>query len=235
MKKNLYRNPRKEELIKAWDERAKYIALCEGDDYWTDPLKLQKQVDFLEGHPEFSMCFHAAEIKNEIGIPFGWIFDNIENRSYSATELFENWIVPTASIVCRCSVLAFPIKHPENILNGDIFLVEKCAHCGLVFGIKEKMSVYRIQPEGVSYNVKIQEERSKRYPNHFKELKASFPLVERKVINRAIAGAYFGKGSYEKCVVMKCVNFAIGAVYCPMALVRKVKRFLSKRKAKVFV
>ena len=105
--------------------RGKYIAFCEGDDYWTDPLKLQRQVVFLESHSDYSMCFHSAKKKYETNA-VAWIdCENIQDKDYDATDIFVNWTVPTASVLCRKEAMDFyaNLKHPERIQNYDIFII----------------------------------------------------------------------------------------------------------------
>lgn len=86
LKQNLWRTGKKKPIIAEWDEQAKYIALCEGDDYWTDPLKLQKQVDFLESHPEVGLCYTDYNVCLENQIVAENIFHNDQSRIISTFE-----------------------------------------------------------------------------------------------------------------------------------------------------
>lgn len=114
---------------------AEYVAVCEGDDYWTDPLKLQKQVDFLDAHPDYSMCFHYARILQIDGTmkDNGCAIDS--DREYTADEITENWCIPTASVVYRAEkILGNPILFNKNFKYGDNVLFLTCAKYGKLFG-----------------------------------------------------------------------------------------------------
>lgn len=84
--------------------KGKYVAFCEGDDYWTDPMKLQKQVDFLEGHEEYSMCctgftqtFGGNESEKS---PMVFDLDDI-----TVEHLIKGQWIGTLTVVCRRELL----------------------------------------------------------------------------------------------------------------------------------
>lgn len=171
--------------------KGKYIAMCEGDDYWIDPMKLQKQVDFLESHPGYSMCFHKAKIVKDILSPSYLKVDFIKNRDYSGNELFSTWIVPTASMVCRRTVLNYKTSGDGRILNGDIVLILKCAETGKIRGLDDTMSVYRMQVHGVTYDSSLKEKRIKSYPKHLDFIRDNFPCISKSTLNKAYSNAYW--------------------------------------------
>lgn len=121
----------------------KYIALCEGDDYWIDPLKLQKQVDFLEANPEYSMCFHNAVIFYQDDKKTPKIFNNIVCEcDINLEQLINKWIVPTASIIYRKDILPIP-EWANQIYSGDMTLALVAYAKGKIRAFPAIMSFYR--------------------------------------------------------------------------------------------
>ena len=200
----------------------KYIAFCEGDDYWTSPDKLQIQIDFLESHPDYSMCFHSAVKKYECDT-IEWInCENIEDKDYDATDIFINWTVPTASVVCRKEAMDFyaNIKGAERIQNYDIFIILSCAMTGKIRGISKQMSVYRIQGEGLTYNQKALIKCKMNNPEHFMCLKENFPIVNSKPVDETISKTLFERAMIQ-VNINKCLKDLILSIqYSPATSIK---------------
>jgi glycosyltransferase involved in cell wall biosynthesis len=125
--------------------RGKYHAMCEGDDYWIDPLKLQKQVDFMETHPDVSLCFHNAFIVREN--PFnGSVFLRSAMKEMLTFEDACQTTTPTASVMARSEILATLPEWRVKIWCGDVLFRLWCAHHGKLGYLNEIMSVYRRHP-----------------------------------------------------------------------------------------
>ena len=132
--------------------KGKYIAICEGDDYWTDPYKLQKQVDYMEKNPECSMCIHAAyRVTSDKKKLKSHVRPNRGNKVFTVEEVIE-WrdgrVFATNSILYPA---VFSINRPdfyEKAPVGDYPLAIYLALQGTVYYIDEFMSAYRVGLKG---------------------------------------------------------------------------------------
>lgn len=135
---------------------SEYLIYCEGDDYFTDPLKLQKQVDFLDSHPEFSICFHPVRFFYEDNSCSDEIFPSSKVRLHKKVLDLEDLLIrnfiQTNSCVYRWRFNGNEkIKDifPKNILPLDWFLHMLHAQKGKIGFINEVMSDYRRHKDGI--------------------------------------------------------------------------------------
>jgi len=129
-----------------------YFAVIEGDDYWTDSHKLQKQFDFMEQKPEYSFCFHKLETKFErLNDNENYLNQNIEEKDYTIEDIITKpWFIGTCSIFARKLFLPEVPHWINGLMAIDRPLQLILASNGKVGFINENMGVWRVHNEGIS-------------------------------------------------------------------------------------
>ncbi|OWP61517.1 hypothetical protein CDA63_19070 [Hymenobacter amundsenii] len=128
-----------------------YLATIEGDDYWTDPHKLARQVEFMDNNPDYSLCFHNALVVYEDGSGKASHPMTADlKREYTLDDITRDWNIASASLLYRNGLLP---KLPEWAFEGtatDLPVISILANQGRVACLPEIMSVYRINNSGVT-------------------------------------------------------------------------------------
>lgn len=144
----------------------KYIAWCEGDDYWIDPLKLQKQVDFLESHPDYCMCWtDAFEECNGKRRPYCRYGNDCQSPLEDIIVRGGDFI-PTCSIVMRSKVYFNMPNEARGFYCGDYPLQMWGAYRGKAYYLKEQTCVYRFMSAG-SWTAKAAKEPKESKLKHY--------------------------------------------------------------------
>lgn len=138
--------------------KGKYIALCEGDDYWIDENKLQIQIDFLENNNEYGFCYTKCKILNQKNNRFR---GEMGNGHISFKDIFLNYDIPTATIVYKNDLYKEYFRFKET--NGKKWIVGDYP-LSLWFSLNSKikffpkeMSVYRVLENSASHFVNFTE------------------------------------------------------------------------------
>lgn len=180
-------------MYNLYSARGKFTALCEGDDYWTDPLKLQKQVDFLEANDEFAICFHQVQQLNQFnGTTF--VYPDIEvDRIYNIQDYIKNNLTAACSIIFKKDKLGEMPDWFSELPFGDLGLILFVMHNSNKKGmvLRGSMAVYRIHEKGI-------------HGSFHKNKRMLIEAYKQQLIfNKLIAENCFGQDVYSSRILEK--------------------------------
>lgn len=207
--KNLYGNPRKNEIITSWGKKCKYMAFCEGDDLWTSPNKLQEQHDTLENHPECTIAFHRTRFidpdGNKIDATIPWIGHLTDNNIYTLDDYIHEefwvnrWAFHTTSIFMQSHLYNEYLQLRKTLFKnhpyGDQPMMLTALFQGKAYVIQKEMSCYRTGSGG--FFSALGNDAEKNYQNNLKLVKAYKDL-----------DIYTGK-KYHKWIRRRTIQFEL--------------------------
>ncbi len=137
--------------------QGKYIAICEGDDYWGDIEKLQKQIDFLVDNKDYVVTYHEACVIDENGkVLKELMFNGRDDLDYTADELMMHEFMQTCTLVFRKVITQMPDEF-NYVKNGDVFLTSLLGNYGHAKFMKSvSPAIYRTHPGGIWSKIKLE-------------------------------------------------------------------------------
>lgn len=160
--------------------RGKYVALCEGDDFWMDSHKLQKQVDYMESHPKCSLVVHDAVRVFENGAtkgPYSAKYSLKGSRILTLDNVVSDLgAFPLASMMFRRSFYCEHFEFLNTVRNFDYLIKTMLATSGYVYYIGEAMAAYRENAKG-SWSERVQSSDEKAV-EHLKESIVTFEKLD---------------------------------------------------------
>lgn len=171
----------------------KYVAFCDGDDFWTDTNKLQSQVDFLEQNEDYSICFHRTKIFFENNSCEPTLHPNNIESELTIEDLLNENFMTANTVVYRWKYIeknSLKREFPRKIVPGDYWIHLMHASLGRIHYINKVMSNYRRQSSGMWYLTSQSDKQDEFYDIYGERYLNFYNNIDKKLslnINRMLA------------------------------------------------
>ncbi len=175
-------------MTNLFSSKGKYIALCEGDDYWTDPFKLQKQVDFLENdnNKEFVLCFHDVSVFDEKKRQIIKVMNNGKNDLSKLDLIIKPYLHLSSILFINFEEVLQRVRQAK-VYNGDTVLYNALGHYGKGKYINSiKPNIYRLHDGGVWSGINKSKKAKNAFLTYSYLLKSSSATYSKSLKHRKL-------------------------------------------------